>query len=214
MAQAVSRHYMDCRLTLARIHQKGSVHFFLKRCTDIVLSLLLILVTLPLCLLIALLVKLDSPGPALFKQERGGLRRWPISGRKGWDLRTFVVYKFRTMYKDCNPGVHQRFVKALVRSNGNGAAGLRSDTPSAVNKLSNDPRITRVGKMLRTTSLDELPQIWNVLRGEMSLVGPRPPLPYEVERFNPTIGAGCRQFQGARGLGRPADGTPLGSRKW
>jgi len=119
MAQAVSRHYMDYRLTLARIHQKESVHFFLKRCMDIVLSLILIIITLPLCLLIAFLVKLDSPGPALFKQERVGLRRWPISGRKGWDLRTFIMHKFRTMYDNCNPSVHQQFVKALIESNGN-----------------------------------------------------------------------------------------------
>lgn len=131
---------------------------WLKRVIDVVLAGALIVLLSPLLLLIALIVKLDSPGPAIFKQTRVGLNG-----------RLFKLYKFRSMRVGAS--------KEL--------AGLRerNEMSGPVFKLSDDPRITRVGKLLRRTSLDELPQLWNVLMGDMSLVGPRPPVPGEVKLY-------------------------------
>ena len=130
----------------------------LKRWIDAALATVALVVLGPLLLLIALAVRVDSPGPALFRQ-----------GRIGRGGTRFVVYKFRTMVVD--PGV--------------GLVFLRADDGSMRHKVKNDPRITRVGKFLRRTSLDELPQLINVVRGEMSLVGPRPELPELVQRYEP-----------------------------
>ncbi|TMF91244.1 MAG: sugar transferase [Chloroflexi bacterium] len=130
----------------------------LKRALDVVLSLLFLAGALPLLLVIVLAVRLDSPGPVLFVQERVGLR-----GRR------FRFYKFRSMYADAERRLAE--VQHLNEATG------------PVFKVKNDPRITRVGRLLRRTSLDELPQLINVLRGEMSLVGPRPPLPSEVAAY-------------------------------
>ena len=116
----------------------------------------------PLLLLIALIIKLDSPGPVLFRQQRVGRGR-----------RNFLVAKFRTMQHGADHDVHRDYMLALIESG----------TPAP--KLAGDARVTRFGAFLRRTSLDELPQLWNVLRGEMSLVGPRPPIPYEVDHYPP-----------------------------
>ncbi len=129
-----------------------------KRAIDIVLSLFALIVLSPLMLLIALAVKLDSPGPAIFKQAR--------IGKKG---KPFTFYKFRSMHQNA-----EEIRASLMHLN-------EADGP--VFKIKQDPRITRVGRILRKTSLDELPQFFNVLKGDMSLVGPRPPLPCEVERY-------------------------------
>jgi exopolysaccharide biosynthesis polyprenyl glycosylphosphotransferase len=114
----------------------------------------------PLLLLIILLIKMDSKGPILFKQERIGL--------KG---KTFQMYKFRSMHTDAEERLAQ-----LLKYN---------ETNGGMFKMTNDPRVTRIGRFLRKYSLDELPQLFNVLRGEMSLVGPRPPLMREVENYEP-----------------------------
>jgi exopolysaccharide biosynthesis polyprenyl glycosylphosphotransferase len=141
----------------------------LKRSVDIMFSALAILLLLPLWLLIALLIKLDSKGPILYAQERVGM-----------DGRLFLLYKFRTMKAGSDPQVHREYQKAFIA--GRAEANLGDDTKPTY-KLLADPRITRVGKVLRRTSLDEVPQLWNVLLGDMSLVGPRPPIPYEVEAY-------------------------------
>lgn len=135
-----------------------------KRPVDFVLSLLLLVVLSPLWLLVALAVKLSSPGPVLYRQDRVGLL-----------LRPFRMFKFRTMYVDADPEVHRRYVQQLL------AAGHSMEKLDA----EEDSRITRLGRYLRATSLDELPQLLNVLRGEMSLVGPRPCIPYETEKYKP-----------------------------
>lgn len=135
-----------------------------KRPVDFVLSLLLLVVLSPLWLLVALAVKLSSPGPVLYRQDRVGLL-----------LRAFRMFKFRTMYVDADPEVHRRYVQQLL------AAGITMEKLDA----EEDSRITRLGRYLRATSLDELPQLLNVLRGEMSLVGPRPCIPYETENYKP-----------------------------
>jgi lipopolysaccharide/colanic/teichoic acid biosynthesis glycosyltransferase len=122
----------------------------------------------PASMLIAVLIRLDSQGPVIFRQERVGL-----------DGTRFVCLKFRTMYVSADPRVHQQAIQRLV-----GGERL-SDDPGSPYKLTSDPRVTGVGRWLRKTSLDELPQLINVIRGEMSLVGPRPAIPYELEFYEP-----------------------------
>jgi lipopolysaccharide/colanic/teichoic acid biosynthesis glycosyltransferase len=133
------------------------------------LAAVAVIVLLPVLVVVGLLVRLTSPGPALFKQVR--------VGRLG---RPFVMYKFRTMHAGSDDALHRDYVRRLLEEHHAAAAG-----PDGLFKLAGDPRITRVGRWLRTTSLDELPQLLNVLRGEMSLVGPRPVLPWEAALFEP-----------------------------
>ena len=130
------------------------------RALDIVATVVVVVVFAPLIVAIALLVKADSPGPVLFRQTRVGRGQKP-----------FRVAKFRTMHHGADHDVHRDYMLALIES------GMPAP------KLAGDTRVTRFGAFLRATSLDELPQLWNVLRGDMSLVGPRPPIPYEVERY-------------------------------
>jgi len=143
-----------------------------KRLLDIVGSLSLLVLLSPIVAVITAAIKLTSCGPVHFKQKRIGERGRP-----------FTFLKFRTMYFENDSSQHKEYVRQLIAgrapkqpTNGNGKG-------DGIFKLTNDPRITSVGRFLRRTSLDELPQLLNVLRGEMSLVGPRPPLPYEVEAY-------------------------------
>jgi lipopolysaccharide/colanic/teichoic acid biosynthesis glycosyltransferase len=142
----------------------------LKRGIDIVFSTLLLFLLLPVFALIATLVKLSSPGPVFFKQMRVGHLMKP-----------FVMYKFRTMYATVGHQVHQDYVSWFITASDQ----AQSREKTTVFKLTNDTRITAIGWFLRRTSLDELPQLWNVLIGDMSLVGPRPPLPYELHQYKP-----------------------------
>jgi exopolysaccharide biosynthesis polyprenyl glycosylphosphotransferase len=141
----------------------------LKRSFDIVISALSIALLFPVWLLIALLIKLDSKGPVFYTQERVGM-----------DGRLFLVFKFRTMKAGADSKSHREYQKAFIE--GRAEANLAADGKPTY-KLFADPRITRVGKALRRTSLDEVPQLLNVLMGDMSIVGPRPPIPYEVEAY-------------------------------
>jgi len=141
------------------------ISLFLKRSLDIAGSLLALLVGSPVFIAIALAIKLTSKGPVLFRQQRVGQ-----SGHR------FTFLKFRSMYVSNDPAIHREFVTRLI-------SGLADPEGKNVYKLTDDPRVTRVGRFLRKTSLDELPQFINALRGEMSLVGPRPPIPYEVECY-------------------------------
>jgi len=128
----------------------------MKRIFDFIFSLLILIITSPLFLVIAIAIKLDSRGPIFFRQERVGPER------------NFIFYKFRSM-KTGAEEEHKKFMKKF----------------GVMFKLKNDPRITNLGKFLRATSLDELPQFYNVLKGNMSVVGPRPPMTVEVEKYNP-----------------------------
>jgi lipopolysaccharide/colanic/teichoic acid biosynthesis glycosyltransferase len=133
-------------------------------------------------LVIALLVRWDSPGPALFRQERVGARRRTGAQQGGWEVTRFTFYKFRTMHNGASSELHRAFVCAFIQDDRATMADLQGGD-TQVRKLVNDPRVTRVGRFLRKASLDELPQLWNVLKGDMSLVGPRPPIPYEVDEY-------------------------------
>jgi lipopolysaccharide/colanic/teichoic acid biosynthesis glycosyltransferase len=157
-----------------------ALYFRCKRWLDVVLATLLLVLVSPLMLLIAVLIKLDTPGPVIFVQERVGARRRRRDGRTVWDIRNFPFYKFRSMIQDADPSIHQAHIKAYVE----GYVGT-SNAGRAKFKLTDDPRVTRVGRILRQASLDELPQLVNVLKGEMSLVGPRPVPPYEVAEYQP-----------------------------
>jgi lipopolysaccharide/colanic/teichoic acid biosynthesis glycosyltransferase len=140
-----------------------------KRPLDIVAAGLLLLVSLPLWLIVALLIKLTSPGPVFYVQA--------AVGRGG---RTFHFYKFRSMRADADDAAHRRYIARFVR----GPDGGGSDGTGDLYKMEEDARVTAVGRWLRRSSLDELPQLLNVLKGDMSLVGPRPPLPYEYELYD------------------------------
>ncbi len=157
-------------------------YYIAKRVLDIVFASALLILLSPLLLLIAIAIKLYSPGPVLFVQERVGADRTMGAGAWHWRKRTFRCLKFRTMHVDCDPSIHRAFVKALIDNNRGQIEGLQGRS-SPIRKLLNDPRITRPGRLLRRLSLDELPQFWNVVRGDMSLVGPRPAIPYEVEMY-------------------------------
>lgn len=129
-----------------------------KRMIDIAISLVAVLVFIPLAAVVAVAIKLDSRGPVFFKQAR--------VSRNGT---LFTLYKFRSMHENADQIKHR--------------LGHMNEAEGPVFKIKRDPRITKIGAFIRKTSLDELPQFMNVLRGEMSLVGPRPPLPQEVERY-------------------------------
>jgi lipopolysaccharide/colanic/teichoic acid biosynthesis glycosyltransferase len=136
------------------------------RAIDLLGALAMLILLSPLFALIALIVKLDSPGPAIYRQRR-----------LGRDLEPFSVAKFRTMYEGVAADAHRAHVEQMIADDKRGAKPMQ--------KLEEDARVTRFGAFLRRTSIDELPQLWNVLRGEMSLVGPRPPIQYEVESYPP-----------------------------
>ena len=159
------------------------VYYALKRALDVVLSILLLLVLGPLMLAIAIAIRLYSPGPVFFKQERVGAKRHAHGGQMFWERTTFRCLKFRTMHVNADPSIHKAFVKALIKNDHAGMESIQGGK-SKIRKLVHDDRITRPGKLLRRLSLDELPQLWNVLRGEMSLVGPRPAIPYEVDVYS------------------------------
>jgi len=141
----------------------------IKRTSDIAISLLGLLLFAPLWLLVALLIKVDSKGPIFYVQERVGM-----------DGRIFLVYKFRTMHIGSDDEIHKEYQRKFIAGR---AEANQGNAEKPTYKLRNDPRITRVGRVLRRLSLDEVPQLINVLRGEMSVVGPRPPIAYEVEAY-------------------------------
>ncbi len=161
-----------------------------KRGIDVSLAVILLALLAPVLLVIALILKRDSPGPAIFRQERYG---------RGGEC--FTVLKFRTMMTNVSAEPHRHYIAALSAGDGSG---------NGLKKLTDDPRVTQAGAFLRRTSLDELPQLFNVVRGQMSIVGPRPALDYELqfyeeqhfERFSVRPGlTGLWQVEGRSELG-------------
>lgn len=149
----------------------GKADRMLKRGLDVVGALVGILFLLPLMVIMGIAIKLTSPGPIIFKQVRLGARGTP-----------FVFYKFRSMYQDTDEQIHRNYIEKFI--DGNHEETNQGTEEKPFYKMSGDPRITWVGRIIRKTSIDELPQLYNVLKGDMSLVGPRPPLPYEVKRYH------------------------------
>ncbi len=141
----------------------------IKRCIDVAGSAAALLFLSPVFAAIAVAIKLSSKGPVLFKQQRLGQYGKP-----------FTVLKFRSMRTDCDAKIHQQYVEQFIAGQ---VDGNSEGAAKPVFKIQKDPRITPIGRFIRKTSLDELPQFWNVLRGDMSLVGPRPPVAYEFRAY-------------------------------
>jgi lipopolysaccharide/colanic/teichoic acid biosynthesis glycosyltransferase len=155
---------------ISRKEDSKKLAFGIKRVMDVIGSASALLLGSPVLAAIAVAVKLSSKGPILFRQER--------LGQYG---QTFTFLKFRSMYTNCDARIHQEYVNQFISGqvDDSGADGAKP-----VFKIQQDPRVTSIGKFLRKTSLDELPQFLNVLRGEMSLVGPRPPIAYEFRAYD------------------------------
>lgn len=149
----------------------SDVERFVKRASDILISSVAVLLLLPVLIVISLLVRKNSRGPVMFRQERVGM-----------DGRVFLCYKFRTMYSNADESLHRRAYQKNIEGTDEANAG--DEHMPVFGKVKNDPRVTRIGRRLRRSSLDELPQLLNVLKGDMSIVGPRPPIPYEVEDYD------------------------------
>jgi lipopolysaccharide/colanic/teichoic acid biosynthesis glycosyltransferase len=143
---------------------------FGRRALDLIFGSLVLILAAPLMAVIAIAIRLDSPGPALFRQRRVGR-----------DRREFTVFKFRSMRLDADEERHRRYVSALITGDPGGDA--EDTAEGSLYKLAVDDRITPIGRRIRSWSLDELPQLFNVVLGDMSLVGPRPAIPYEVESY-------------------------------
>jgi lipopolysaccharide/colanic/teichoic acid biosynthesis glycosyltransferase len=163
-ALVTARLYPD----LVETEKKKKVPLLIKDAMDVVLSALALLVLSPLFFVLALIIKLTSKGPVFFRQERIGQYGVP-----------FTFLKFRSMYVSKEADIHKEFVQNFIA----GKPGLVGANQK-VYKITNDPRVTWIGRFMRRTSLDELPQFWNVLKGEMSLVGPRPPIQYEFDVYD------------------------------
>ena len=142
----------------------------IKRAIDVAGSIFALLVLSPLIFMTALLIKADSKGPVIFRQVRLGEKGVP-----------FTFYKFRSMNVDATDQIHRDYVLKLI--DGKHSAINNGNNENPLYKILSDPRVTSVGKFIRKTSIDELPQLYNVLKGDMSLVGPRPPLAYEAEKY-------------------------------
>jgi exopolysaccharide biosynthesis polyprenyl glycosylphosphotransferase len=160
------------QMELAREINRKKFSLTAKRLMDIAGSLTGLILCLPVFAIIALAIKLTSKGPVLFRQVRLGQY-----GKK------FTFLKFRSMYVDSDHKSHEEYVKRFIK--GEPGAAQNTGNKQKLYKLTADPRVTRIGRILRSTSLDELPQFLNVLRGDMSLVGPRPPVIYEFARYDP-----------------------------
>jgi lipopolysaccharide/colanic/teichoic acid biosynthesis glycosyltransferase len=173
LSKDISEHSTEAELysDLTAKSSRKRASMVVKRAIDIAGSGALLFLLAPILGIVALLIKLTSKGSAIFEQERVGQ-----FGRR------FKCLKFRTMYANNDPKIHQEYVQSFIAGTANGQGSNAVGTP--IYKLTNDPRITPVGSFLRKTSLDELPQFWNVLCGEMSLVGPRPPVPYEFDVYD------------------------------
>jgi lipopolysaccharide/colanic/teichoic acid biosynthesis glycosyltransferase len=172
-----------------------------KRALDIIVSLAAIVILAPLLAALCLLVRCSSPGPALFRQQR-----------LGRDGRPFTMLKLRTMRSGTSDEIHREYVTSLA-TGGQGAGSK----PHGLAKLQADPRVTPPGALLRRTSLDELPQLFNVLTGKMSLVGPRPVLPWEAELWPRTHPAYSHRFAvkpGMTGLWQVSGRGRLGVDEW
>jgi lipopolysaccharide/colanic/teichoic acid biosynthesis glycosyltransferase len=175
--------------------RQTGAYLAVKRALDVTLSLLALAVGWPVLVAIALAIRIDSNGPSLYRGPRVGRGE-----------RIFTILKFRSMYKDADDAPHKAFVQSLLRSK-------PGEAQPDIYKLADDPRVTRVGRFLRRSSLDELPQLVNVIRGEMSLVGPRPEVPYALEAYEPPDRARFGVLPGITGLWQVSGRAQLSPRE-
>jgi lipopolysaccharide/colanic/teichoic acid biosynthesis glycosyltransferase/GGDEF domain-containing protein len=155
---------------LFEVEQKKKLSLLVKRVMDVCGAAAALAALSPAFLILAAMVKATSQGPVFFRQQRVG--RYGVN---------FEFLKFRSMYVSTDAAIHKEYVRNFIAGK---AAASADASKKTVYKITNDPRVTWIGKIMRRTSLDEVPQFWNVLRGEMSLVGPRPPIPYEIEAYD------------------------------
>lgn len=167
-------------------HERRVVELVVIRSLDLLIAGICAIASVPVLLLVCVAIRLEGGGPAIFRQRR-----------LGRDKRPFTVHKFRTMRLEADPAVHRRYVEQLIAGE---ETAHEDDSGHSLYKLAADDRITRVGRFLRKTSLDELPQIFDVLRGTMSLVGPRPVIPYEADLYPPEYGRRFAVKPGLTGL--------------
>lgn len=201
MAAEAADLHIDLPLQIEHPHAQGQVitrpgvpaatYFVAKRTLDVVAASVLLLVLLPVFVLISIAVAIDSGGPAFYRGTR--------VGRHG---RLFTALKFRSMVSGADQMPHRTFIRELME-------GADCQT---LYKVNGDKRITRVGAFLRRTSLDELPQLWNVIRGDMSLVGPRPDVPYAVEIYEPWMRRRLEATPGMTGLWQVSGRSRVGLR--
>jgi lipopolysaccharide/colanic/teichoic acid biosynthesis glycosyltransferase len=156
---------------LFEVERKKKLSLLVKRVMDVCGATVSLILLSPVFLLLAVVVKLTSKGPIFFRQQRVGRYGVP-----------FEFLKFRSMYVSTDAAIHKEFVKKFIAGKAT-RSGSSSET-KVIYKITNDPRVTWIGKIMRRSSLDEIPQFWNVLQGQMSLVGPRPPIPYEIETYD------------------------------
>jgi lipopolysaccharide/colanic/teichoic acid biosynthesis glycosyltransferase len=174
----------------SNVGSSAATYRIAKRLFDFVLAAVLLALFAPLMALIAFAIVLDSRGPALFVQKRV---RGDQSLREGCpEEQVFDFFKFRTMTHQADPAIHQEYMRRLIHGD--------AEKGNSLFKIENDPRVTRIGRFLRKTSLDELPQLINILRGEMTFVGPRPAIPYEVTHYKPHYLERLTVTQGLTGL--------------
>jgi lipopolysaccharide/colanic/teichoic acid biosynthesis glycosyltransferase len=168
------------------VRRLRSFELVICRALDLLIAIIGLIACAPLFVIVCLVIRWESAGPAIFRQRR-----------LGRDKRTFTVHKFRTMRREADPRVHREYVEQLI---GGEETAHTDEGGRDLYKLAADDRVTRVGRILRKTSLDELPQLYDVLCGHMSLVGPRPVIPYEAELYPPSYDLRFEVKPGLTGL--------------